>query len=53
MGANSSNIGQAVANARSQISNQDRKFPCGQPIDTVLDQEFGCYDDNGKGKKNH
>jgi hypothetical protein len=53
MGANSSNIGQAVANARSQLSNHDRKPPCGQPIDTVLDQESGCHVDNGKGTKNH
>jgi hypothetical protein len=32
-------IGQAVVNARSLISDHDRKLPCGQPIDIVLDQE--------------
>jgi hypothetical protein len=37
MGANSGNIGQAIADPRWQVSNHDRKLPCGQPIDTVLD----------------
>jgi hypothetical protein len=36
---NNDQIRQGVANARSQISNHDRKLLCGQPIDIILDQE--------------
>jgi hypothetical protein len=51
-GANSSNTGQ-TSQARSPISNRKRKLPCGQPIETVLNQESDRHDDNGKGQKNH
>jgi hypothetical protein len=43
----------SAANALTYSTNQNRKLPCGQPIDTVLDQEFDCHDDNGKSAKNH
>jgi hypothetical protein len=52
MGTHSSNIGQAVANALTDFKPRP-EAPVGQPIETVLDQECDCHDDNGEGTKDH
>jgi hypothetical protein len=53
MGAHDGNIGQAIADPRSQVSNHDRKRRAGNRSTLSSIQEFDCHDDNGKGAKNH